>query len=160
MGRTFAVSKVKGPLQPLSAIARDLALASLLEKYRVEQVYTSKRSLVICDRSHPFVRMAQHAFYEHHPISISPDAVWFCIAQGLAHHINASAETLRHQFVRHEGKLDLVIERPKFELGRSNPWPALFAEFSDQIAGHVGKWRDLVVADFSTTGPVERAASC
>ncbi|RYE88922.1 MAG: DUF4419 domain-containing protein, partial [Myxococcales bacterium] len=44
-------------------------------------------------------------------------------------------------------------------LGQANPWPEVFAAFSEQIAAHVGRLRDLVVADFSTTGPVERAAS-
>jgi hypothetical protein len=34
----------------------------------------------------------------------------------------------------------------------------VFAEFSQQIAAHVGKLRDLVVADFSTTTPIERGA--
>ena len=52
-----------------------------------------------------------------------------------------------------------MVERPDFLLGQPNPWPEAFAAFSDQIAGHVGKLRDLVVADFSTTGPLERAAT-
>src|SRR5215472_9132937 len=53
----------------------------------------------------------------------------------------------------------LSVERPDFFLGRENPWPEVFAEFSQQIAAYVGKLRDLVVADFSTTGPIARAAS-
>jgi hypothetical protein len=40
-----------------------------------------------------------------------------------------------------------------------NDWPGCFREFSDEIARNVGKTRDLVVAEFSTTGPIERAAS-
>jgi hypothetical protein len=40
-----------------------------------------------------------------------------------------------------------------------NDWQGCFAEWSDKIAAHIGKKRDLVVADFSTTGPIERAAS-
>ncbi len=31
--------------------------------------------------------------------------------------------------------------------------------FSDAVAAHIGRQRDLVVCDFSTTGPCERAAS-
>src|SRR5262249_51891225 len=63
------------------------------------------------------------------------------------------------RFVRHEGKKKLIVERPDFFLGQPNPWPEALAAFSEQIAAHVGKLRDLVVADFSTTGPIERAAS-
>jgi hypothetical protein len=37
-------------------------------------------------------------------------------------------------------------------------WQGCFAEWSDAIAAHIGRKRDLVVASFSTTGPIERAA--
>ena len=159
MGRTFEVSRVEQAKQPKPSLDRTVALAKVLSKTRVEQVYDSKARLVICTDMHPFVEMAHDAFYEHRPIAISPDAVWFCIAQGFAHHINANAEALRHHFVQHEGKVKLVVTRTDFELGKRNPWPEAFAAFSEQIAGHVGKRRDLVVADFSTTGPLERAAT-
>jgi hypothetical protein len=159
MGRTFAVSKVERAKRPKPALDRTAALAKVLSKTRVEQVYDSKARLVICTSRNPFVEMAHDAFYEHRPIAISPDAVWFCIAQGFAHHVNANAEALRHHFVQHEGKVTLVVTRTDFELGKRNPWPEAFAAFSEQIAGHVGKRRDLVVADFSTTGPLERAAT-
>src|SRR5262249_6294224 len=66
---------------------------------------------------------------------------------------------LRARFVRHQSKAKITIERPDFILGQPNPWPEAFSLFSDGIAAHVGKLRDLVVADFSTTSPVERAAS-
>src|SRR6185436_12467481 len=39
------------------------------------------------------------------------------------------------------------------------PWPEVFSAFSDAVAEHIGRQRDLVVCDFSTTGPCERAAS-
>src|SRR6185503_3321066 len=75
-------------------------------------------------------------------------------------HIGQHAEALRSRLVRHEGKVKLTVRRDDFMKGsRANDWPGMFAELSDRIAEHVGKRRDLVVADFSTTGPVERAAS-
>jgi hypothetical protein len=40
-----------------------------------------------------------------------------------------------------------------------NDWPEIFTALSDGIHEQIGKTRDIVVADFSTTGPVERAAS-
>jgi len=114
---------------------------------------------VIANDAHPLAAAAHEAFYEHRPLVLSPDVLWFCLAQGLAHHINLNAERLRHRFVRHEGKKRLLVSRPDFVLGHPNPWPEAFAAFSDQIAAEVGKLRDLVVADFSTTGPIERAAT-
>ncbi|MEZ4398739.1 MAG: DUF4419 domain-containing protein [Kofleriaceae bacterium] len=130
-----------------------------LRATRVEQVYTSAARLVACTDTSPLVQMAHDAFYEHRPIALSPDAVWFTIAQGFATHVNVHSEALRARFVRHAGKAKLTVVRDDFLLGQPNPWPEAFAEFSDQIAEHVGKLRDLVVADFSTTGPLERAAT-
>lgn len=126
---------------------------------RLEQSYASGAKLVACTDISPLVQMAHDAFYEHRPLALSPDVIWFTIAQGFAAHVSLNAEALRHRFVRHEGKVKLVVTRTDFVLGRENPWPEAFAAFSSQIAEHVGKVRDLVVADFSTTGPLERAAT-
>jgi hypothetical protein len=158
--RTFDVSKVELATSPRPPLARDDAIAKLLKRApRIEQTYASEARLVACTDVSPLVQMARDAFYEHRPIALSPDVVWFTIAQGFAAHVNLNAEALRDRFVRHAGKQKLVVSRADFVLGRSNPWPEVFAAFSTQIAGHVGKLRDLVVADFSTTGPLERAAT-
>ncbi|HTF89324.1 MAG TPA: DUF4419 domain-containing protein [Planctomycetota bacterium] len=125
----------------------------------VEQMWTSDAKLVSCADVHPLVQAAHDAFYEHRPLVLSPDSVWFCLAQGFAHHVSLDPERLRRRFVAHDGKITLLVARPDFSLGQSNPWPEMFAEFSDQLATHVGKFRDLVVADFTTTGALERAAS-
>jgi hypothetical protein len=185
---TFQVSKVDPPRQPVSSVARDAALPRLLGagqrgKHRVialdgtesevehepgapsvprrklEAIYESSARLVAATDVSAVAQAAHDAFYGHYPLILSPDAVWFCLAQGFARHVNANAEALRSRFVRHQGKARITIERPDFLLGQANPWPEAFAAFSDGIAAHVGRLRDLVVADFSTTGPVERAAT-
>jgi hypothetical protein len=158
MSRTFTVSEVERAKRRRVWLDRAQSLASLLQG-RVEQIWASDAGLVSCNDVHPLVQMAHDAFYEHRPIALSPDAIWFCLAQGFAQHVNLHAERLRERFVRHDGKVKLVVVRPDFVLGQSNPWPEAFAAFSEQIASHVGKLRDLVVCDFSTTGPIERAAS-
>lgn len=126
---------------------------------RLEALCSSESTLVDASDANAFGQAAHDAFFDHYPLTLSPDAVWFCIAQGFAHHVALNAESLRSRFVRHEGKATLVVERPDFELGRANPWPEAFAAFSAQIAAHVGRLRDLVVADFTTTRPTERTAS-
>lgn len=158
MARTFPVSDVELAWNKCKVLDREATLTQLLHQ-PVEALYTSTRDLVIASDAHPLAAAAREAFYEHRPLVLSPDVIWFCLAQGLAHHINLNAERLRHRFVRHEGKKKLVVVRPDFLLGQPNPWHEVFATFSAQIAENVGKLRDLVVADFSTTGPVERAAS-
>jgi len=148
----------------MASLDRAEAIPSLLgcgegRPRRLEAVWSSNRRLVSANDMHALAQAAHDAFYRHHPLVLSPDAVWHCLAQGFAHHVAQNAEALRARFVRHEGKVKLVVERSDFVLGRPNPWPEAFSAFSEQIASHVGRLRDLVVADFSTTGPVERAAS-
>jgi hypothetical protein len=105
---------------------------------------------------------AAHAAYDRHfPLVLSPDDVWLAIVQGFANHVNAHAERLRGRFVAHEGQKVLSVRRDGFVKGRAdNDWPGVFAEFSAQIASHVGEARRrMVVADFSTTTAASRAAS-
>ena len=108
-----------------------------------------------------FVEAVHLAYHNHYPLVLSPDAVWMCIAQGFARHINANAEKLRNLFVEHEGKKTLKVRRDDFVKGSpTNPWPEVFGEFSEQIRQHVGpKTHDLLTPSFSTTGPTERAAA-
>ena len=83
------------------------------------------------------------------------------IAQGFGAHVNANAEKLRHLFVKHEGKEEIRVQRDTFVKGSpDNPWSEVFSEFSAQIRSHIGeKTHDLLVPSFTTTGPVEKAAS-
>ena len=155
---SFDVSDVERAPARKDALDRATAIPSLLAK-RVEALYQSDARLVACETVHPLVKAAHDAFYEHRPLVLSPDAVWFCLVQGLAHHVNLDVEGLRKRFVRHEGKLELVVRRADFALGRPNPWPEAFAEFSEKIGEHVGKLRDLVVPSFSTTTITSRAAA-
>jgi hypothetical protein len=109
---------------------------------------------------HPLLFALHLAFAEHRPVRLSPDIIWLTVTQGLANHINMNAERLRERFVRHEGELTIEVRRDDFVKGSpENPWPEVFADFSRQIKGHIGEAHDLIIADFSTTGPVERAAS-
>src|SRR5579859_328401 len=100
------------------------------------------------------------AYDQHLPLTLSPDMNWLTIAQGLSLHINNNAEQLRHHFVNFEGKKELHVQENSFVKGSSsNNWSHMFGEFSKQIADYIGKKRDLIINNFSTTGPVELASS-
>jgi hypothetical protein len=103
---------------------------------------------------------AHIAFDEHRPLSLTPDAFWLTIANGLAKHINMNSETLRHNFVDHDGKETIIVKRDNFIKGDpSNNWEGCFEEFSNKLEAYIGKRRDLIVSSFSTTGKIEKAAS-
>jgi hypothetical protein len=157
---TFPVSDVTPASEPLREVPYHEAVAAFLGG-PVESCSSYQGRLVGNVRSHPLVATLHAAFCSHRPVCLSPDIVWLTLAQGLAHHVNAHAEELRDHLVRHAGKLRIVVRRDDFVKGSpENPWPEVFGEFSAAIRSHIAdEAHGLIVADFSTTGPVERAAS-
>jgi hypothetical protein len=154
---TFEVSKVAPAPHGLTVVPIERAIEARCG--RVEAARANQAS-VVTTAIHPFVAAVHDAFADHRPLVLSPDDVWLCIAQGFATHVVQNAEALRDRFVRHQGQQTLTVERHEFVRGAaSNDWTGVFAELSHQIAAHVGGQRNLVVASFSTTGPIEKAAS-
>ena len=156
---TFAVSPVTPATAPLPVIPYHEAVTEFLGG-KVESCSQYHGQLVANVRIHPLIHALHLAYADHRPICFSPDIIWLTLTQGLALHINANAEQLRHHFVKHKGKAKIVVRRDDFVKGSpENPWPEVFHEFSAAIQKHIGDAHRLIVADFSTTGPVERAAS-
>lgn len=156
---TFAVSDVecaRGRFRSVSAGAQVAALGwKTTEAHRLGSSEIVQGALV-----HPLALAIHLAFETHRPLLLTPDAVWLCIAQGLATHVDQNAETLRARLVRHAGKLELEERRDDFVPGSpDNDWPAAIAGLTAKIREHLGGRADLFVADFSTTGPLERTAS-
>ena len=112
-------------------------------------------------KSNGLLQAVHLAYASHYPLVLTPDAVWMCIAQGFAHHVNQNAEKLRNMFVEHDGKKVLTVRRDDFVKGLAgNPWPEVFDSFSDQILEHVGaETHEVLTPDFSTTTRVDRAAA-
>jgi len=158
--RTFAVSDVAPAQRPLPDGPYSQEVARFLLARNIESCSRYHGRLVSGIRSHPLIAALHGAYSLHYPLTLSPDIIWLTLTQGLAHHINANAETLRKRIVAHEGKVTLVVCRDDFVKGTpENPWAEVFAEFSQAIRKHIGESHSLIVADFSTTGSVERAAS-
>lgn len=125
----------------------------------IEATWLPRYPLVQCDDKHGLLAAMTIAFYEHLPLRLSPDAIWITLARGFALHVNEHAEELRHRFVSHQGQEKLTVERLDFLPGEENPWPEVFDAFNEQLVERTGGLANLVEADFSTTGPVERAVS-
>jgi len=156
---TFRVSDVERVVTRLPAVDAGAQLAALGWK-AVEAHQVGAREIVSGPLVNPFVLAVDLAFQQHRPLVITPDAVWMCLAQSLATHIDLNAEQLRSRLVRHEGQLELEQRRDDFIPGDPrNDWPGVVETFAAKIREHLGKRADLFVADFSTTGPLERIAS-
>ena len=99
------------------------------------------------------------AYANHMSVTLSPDMVWLLISQGFARYVDAHAEELRSLFVDHDGKMGLVVEGTDILFDNAD-WPKLIGAFASQIEENTkGGIAQVITADFSTTGPVERVAS-
>lgn len=105
----------------------------------------------VVGNSNGFVHAAQHAYSQHHHLTVRPEDVWFSILAQLSFYINANAEDLRPLFVAHEGKKDLVVQAvgtiDTVDFGN------LAVRMSDAMEEHlVAKdLRDWIMPAFTTT---------
>lgn len=111
------------------------------------KVWNCSKGVLLNVGGNALVKAVGLAYNEHVPLSLSPDAIWSVIGHGFSMWINENAEAVRKQFVAHEETEKLVVE---FEAGNPN-WNRILGEFSDKIADHVGKKRNLFLNDFSTS---------
>ena len=157
---TFSISGTDRAKKKLPTISAKKGIASKLG-YSPESVSDHEGVLLKQPENiHSFARAVHVAFASHYPLVLSPDMIWLCIMQGFSIHVNENAEKLRKMFVSHEGKVAIEVTRNHFVKGRQNPWEEVFSEFSEKICGHIGdETHSMIVPSFSTTGPVEKAAS-
>ena len=100
------------------------------------------------------------AYAKHKSVTLSPDVIWLLISQGFARYVNAHAEQFRHRLVNHSGKKELVVITGDDLFSESVDWPMLIDNFASQIDQYTkGDIANIITADFSTTGSVERVAS-
>merc|ERR1719454_1702240 len=118
-------------------------------------------TVAVFTKQNLFAKAVHSAFFDHHPLILSPDVIWLTICQGLAHHVDQNSKKLREFFVPHQGKKELVISRPSFVKGSPhNDWESVFPEFSELIKENsVVGTTELIQNDFSTTGCIERIVS-
>ena len=157
-GVTFAVHDVAVATKPRHEVDPKHAI-EMLSGVPLEACSDYRGTLVPC-RFHPLVEATWIAYNEHRPLVLSPDIVWLAVAGGLSAHIGEHSEELRPRFVSHAGTMTLKARRDDFVKGSpENPWGEVIDEFSRQIGEQAGPKHELIVANFSTTGPVERVAS-
>lgn len=161
MSHTFVVSE-KTCLGRLSKMEHFLAseYSQMRRKLRGDTMHASPTQIVEGGHS-PLFQAISYAFNRHYPLKITPDAVWLMCLVGLSHHIDTDPEGLRHHFVKHEGKVEIVVkvESPRLPYVPPQVWEDGIAQFSEKIKDHIGKKHDLIVCDFTTTTHKDRLSS-
>jgi len=158
-GITFAVDDVTPAETPLKECRAHEAVKRMVRS-DIESCSDYHGSVVVDVDYQPLLAAVYTAFSQHRPLALTPDAVWLTISQGVAHHMAIHGERLRSRFVAHQGRLELRFTCSDWVAGSpENPWPEAFTSWASQIREHVGpEMHDLLVCDFSTSGPVEQAA--
>jgi hypothetical protein len=157
---SFAVDAVTVGQEPLPTEKAHVSVATLLGT-PIEACDTYHTDVVQQPGFHSLFGAVCCAYQLHLPLVLTPDVIWLTIAQGLANHVNVHAERLRSRLVPHDGKKLIEVRRDDFVKGSpENPWPEVWPEFSSAIKKAIGpETHGLILNDFSTTGPTERAAS-
>jgi hypothetical protein len=150
---TFRVSAVERDASRLATVETRGAIAALVGGDLAIEACSPGRFVAEPTRWHPFVAAADAAFNRHLPLVLSPDAIWLCIAQGLAAALRIAgraADPVRET---------IDVRRDDWLRGDpDNPWPSIFDDFVGAIAARRPEVVELMVPTFSTTTAVERAA--
>jgi hypothetical protein len=158
-GITFNVSDVEVATNPLPEKPYLESVSRFLET-PVEACSRCTGQLVDFRGNHPLIETLYRAFNDHRTIVLSPDIIWLTICQGFARHVNLNAEPLRKRFGAPVERAKLIVRRDEFIKGSpENDWAGVFAEFAALIQSQIGGAQGLVTANFSTTGPIEKAVS-
>jgi hypothetical protein len=126
--------------------------------YRIIATSFFNENNLVNKGENPFYETLIWAYSIHSSVTLSPDMIWLLISQGFARYVDAHAEELRSLFVDHEDKKTLIVTEPiPFE---DTDWSKIIGDFASQIEENTkGDIAQVITADFSTTGPVERVAS-
>lgn len=121
-------------------------------------------SLTTTDTVHPrpngLVHTVLDAYNQHYHLTLRPDDIWIAILSQLSAYINANSETLRHKFVTHDDKKELVLEIPLSAI-EDIDFDSLGDKMTDLLnASLVDKsLKEWIIPNFSTTTRVDKTVS-
>ena len=101
------------------------------------------------------------AFKGHHPLELTPDAIFSTIMAGVSAHVNADPERFRNSFVAHAGKKELQVRDDSLVMGSwENRWDQPVAKLGELIMDNLSNEsaRQVLATSFTTTGPAQSAA--
>eukprot|EP01126_Amoeba_proteus_P007866 TRINITY_DN1286_c0_g1_i5.p1 TRINITY_DN1286_c0_g1~~TRINITY_DN1286_c0_g1_i5.p1 ORF type:complete len:365 (-),score=80.48 TRINITY_DN1286_c0_g1_i5:139-1179(-) len=105
-----------------------------------------------------FVGAAFQAYNQHMNLVLSPDDVWVAITTAFANYVDRHAEEMRHHFVTHKGKKELVV----YSVGSITTanYDDLINQMSNKIDENTkAETRKWLESDFSTTTSISRTVS-
>jgi hypothetical protein len=85
------------------------------DKYRLTYFKPNGPHTHIINSGHALFEAYLAAYNAHEDLVLSPDDIWLMITIYYSRYVTDHAEQMRHLFVEHEGKKELVVEMMTFE---------------------------------------------
>lgn len=132
------------------------------KNYKVVWVHPQAKYIISAPHSlNGFVYACHNAFMNHHGFEITPDMIWFILAQQIAAYINfgENSKKLADKLgISHQGKEEILIMSKSVPLN-SKDFSTSYARFAQAILDKVGHDKyELFVKMFSTTTDLEFGA--
>lgn len=133
-----------------------------VKNYKVVWFHPQAKYIISAPHSlNGFVYACHNAFMDHHGIEITPDMIWFILAQQIATYINfdENSKKLAGKLgISHQGKEEILIMSESVPLN-SKDFSTSYARFAQAILDRVGHDKyELFVKMFSTTTDLEFGA--
>lgn len=109
----------------------------------------------------PLLSAVYLSFVNHLPLTLSPDAIWNTIMQGVSTHVSQDPEKHRHTFVSHQGREILSVRDDTLRRGNpNNDWGSIACQITDQISAKLSGKSALQALNmrFTTTDDIARVA--
>ncbi len=141
---------------------KSITEALCANNYKVVWVHHQAKDIISAPPSlNGFVYACHNAFMEHHGIEITPDMIWFILAQQMATYINfgENSKKLASKLgISHQGKEEILLISESVPLN-SKDFSTSYARFAQAILDRVGHDKyELFVKMFTTTTDLEFGA--
>ena len=150
-GISFKVDAVEKASAPLNVMTAQNAFEFQLGKKISFFPDDLKNTTVVPTWNNAFIMAIHTSFDEHRPLSLSPDAIWLTICQGVSIHINQHFDELEAFIFKAEKPDKFVVRNDDLPNG-SVHWADLLHAFSDSTTKYVNDdYYAFFVPEFSTT---------
>ena len=111
---------------------------------------------VILPAANGFVKTVIRAYSYHHHLVIRPEDIWFAIISQISLYINKHAEELRHKFVAHKDKKELVVKDvgSRWTVDHGNLAKRMKTKIEENVVDP--ELTDWIMPNFSTTTDEDR----
>ncbi|MFK7786581.1 MAG: DUF4419 domain-containing protein [Crocinitomicaceae bacterium] len=150
-GKRFNVDDVKIAPGPLTEIKAQFAFENELNREVLFFPDELTDETAVPAWGNNFVATIHTSFDEHRPLSLTPDAIWLVIAQGVSIHINENFDQLESHIFKADKPDKIKVRNDNLTEGAAH-WVDLMHAFSDSTTKYVNDdYYSFFVPEFSTT---------